>query len=329
MRFFLITIILVLVSIEAHARLRDFVAIDRFTGRNLGTWSAGDGDRVWNNIGCVASSNYNDAFNDPPPVRTPAAIHEPYQYRIRDTAPTPGYFFYLDDDDSNVGNARMAATFEHRDIKVGTSFESLSDDVYDAHSHAGQFNSCNNGDNSEIQMTVLESTLENARAGQYRGRFRAEVMGGSSGTRVRGRNLVLTLSVAEIVRVSSLDNVTLGQWSGTGDMTGDETFCVYSNNDSAGYSVNFSSPNQSGGAFRLVNDSGTEFVDYELEFADSVLGAGVSVGAAAIAGNGSNVAADCAGGQNARLSVTVLEGDLGGATPDSYSDTVTILVAPL
>ena len=329
MRIIVVLLLALTISMEVEARLRDYVNMERFTSRNLGTWSAGDGDRVWNHTHCVASSNYNDTFSDPPPVRTPAAVHEPYQFQIFDEAPSAGYYFYLDDDNTNVGNARLSAAFEHRDVKVGTTFEALSDGVYDTHSHTGQFRGCSNGDNSEVQMTVLETELENARAGRYRGRFRAEAIGGSSGTKVHGRNLVMTLNVAEIVRVSALDNVLLGQWGGSGDLVGNENFCVYSNNDSAGYSISFSSPNESGGTFRLANGTNTEFVDYQLEFADSVGGAGTTVGTGALSGSGSNVAADCGGVNNAQLSVLVVESDLSLATPDSYSDTITILVAPL
>ena len=327
-----ITILLLLVlfaAIEAEARLRDYVNVERFTSRNLGTWSAGDGDRIWTQIHCVASSNYNDRFSDPPPARTPPAVHELYDFQIFDQAPAAGYFFYLDDDNTNVGNARLSASFEHRDVKVGTPFETLTDGVYSSNTHTGQFRDCNNGDNSEVKMTILETELENARAGLYRGRFRAEAIGGSSGTRTHGRNLVMTLRISEIVRISSLDNVLLGPWGGSGDLSGDETFCVYSNNDSAGYTISFSSPNESGGVFRLSNGSGTEFVDYQLEFADSVGGAGSAVGTGSLVGNGSNSASDCGSVDNARLSVSVSEANLGSATPDSYSDTVTILVAPL
>lgn len=329
MRFTFLLLVLLVSSFEVHARLRDYVNMERFTSRNLGTWSAGDGDRTWSQIHCVASSNYNDIYSDPPPVVSPPAIHEAYQFQIFDQAPTAGHHFYLDDDNTNMGNARLSASFAHRDIKVGTSFETLTDGVYDSHSHTGQFRNCSNGDNSEVRMTILETELENARAGRYRGRFRAEAIGGSSGTRVHGRNLVMILNVAEIVRVSALDNILLGQWSGSGDLSSDETFCVYSNNDSAGYSISLSSPNESGGVFRLTNGTSTEFVDYQIEYADSVGGVGVPVSTSALSGTGSNIQADCGSADNARLSVTVTESDLGLATPDSYSDTVTILVAPL
>lgn len=329
MRLFVLIVLVLYSAIEVQARLRSYVNVERFTSRNLGTWSIGDGDRVWNQVHCVASSNYNDAFSDPPPVQSPPAVHELYQFQIFDQAPTAGYYFYLDDDNTNVSNARLSASFEHRDVKVGTPFEILTDGVYSSNVHTGQFRNCGNGDNSEVQMTLLETELENARAGLYRGRFRAEAIGGSTGTRTHGRNLVMTLRVAEIVRISALDNVVLGQWGGTGNLDSDETFCVYSNNDAAGYTITFSSPNMTGGQFRLANATSTEFVNYNLEFADSVAGAGTGVGTGSLSGAGNNTASDCNSVDNSRISVFVSSTDLSVATPDAYTDTVTMLVAPL
>lgn len=327
-------LLIILVCLPANARLRDFVNIQSFSGRNLGTWSAGDGNQLWSNLNCVASSNYTNAFSVPSPNNavSPPAVHELYRFRISDTAAQSGYFMYLDDDSANRGNAMIPVSFEHRDSQVGTGFEPLADGVYDSHAHTGQFKRCNpSNDNSEVQMSILEGDLSNARAGRYRGRFVAQALGGSSGTRSHTRNLVMRITVAGIVRVSALDNVALGSWSGTGDMAASETFCVYSNNDSAGYSIGMSSPNKLGSVFRLANGDTSEFVDYTLEFADSVGGgAGATVASATIPGIGNNSAADCSdGGDNATISITVPQTNLSAATPDSYSDTITLLVAPL
>lgn len=328
LRIFCLSLI-VLISLPASAKEKDFVSLDRFRGGDLGSWTAGDGDLIWTNLGCAASSNYSDAFNDPPPVKSPPVVHEPYQFRISDDS-GGGYHFYLDNDPSNTGNAKISAAFEHRDVKVGTGFETLSDGVYDSHSHTGQFKKCNNGDNSEVRLTLTGLSLSNTRAGKYQGNFRAEMIGGSSGTKTKQQKLKMKVNIAQIVRVSSLDNITLGNWSsGLGDLNGDETFCVYSNNDAAEYTIGISSPNTSGGVFRLGNGTLTEYVDYDLVFADSLGGIGTAVGAGTNPGTGSNTAADCGGVDNARVSVAVTAVNLGAATPDSYSDTITLMVAPL
>ena len=181
--------------------------------RNLGTWSAGDGDRILNHTNCVASSNYNDTFSDPPPARTPPAVHELYQFQIFDQAPTPGYFLYLDDDNTNVGNARLSVMWEHRDVKVGTGFEELSDGVYSTNVHTGQFRGCGNGDNSEVQMTVQilkQTAWKMLEPDNTVGDSELRPLVGSSRPEFMDGNLAATLRVAEIVRVSALDNVLLG-----------------------------------------------------------------------------------------------------------------------
>lgn len=325
---------IILICLPANARLRDFVNIESYTGISLGTWSAGDGNQLWSNLNCVASSNYTNAYSVPSPNNavSPPAVHELYRFRISDTAAQPGYFMYLDDDPTNRGNAMIPVSFEHRDSQVGTGFELLADGIYDSHAHTGQFKRCNpSNDNSEVQMSILETDLASARAGAYRGRFVAQALGGSSGTMSDTRNLIMSIAVAEIVRVSELNNVALGSWSGSGDMAASETFCVYSNNDSAGYTIGMSSPNKLGDAFRLANGDTSEFVDYTLEFNDSVGGgAGTPVASTTIPGIGNNSAADCSdSGDNATISVTVPQANLAAATPDSYADTVTLLVAPL
>ncbi|MBL4680916.1 MAG: hypothetical protein JKY88_09355 [Pseudomonadales bacterium] len=329
-------IVLILTSIltllnasPAEAKLKDFVKLDKFSDVNLGLWASGDGDQTWTNLHCVASSNYNNKFNDPPPIKTPPAVHMPYQFRVKDRAAPAGYYLYLDDDDTNTGSSRLQVSFEHRDIKEGTAFEGLSDNVYDAHGHDGQFNKCKNGKNSELRLVINSAELSKARAGTYTGNFQFRVRGGSSGTKVRSRQISFTIDVAESVRISGLNNIPLGSWSGVGDLTGSETFCIYSNNAAAAYNVLISSSQQDGaGNFRLANGTLTSFINYSIRFADSALGAGVAVGLLPLSGNGSNGQADCGGVSNARLIVDLAEVDLVGSSSDTYSDTITLLVAP-
>jgi len=318
-----------LFSSNTDAKVADFLKIDKFNGVNLGLWAVGDGGQNWINLHCVASSNYNNAYTDPPPVKVPPAVHMPYQFKVIDLGSPVGYFFYLDDDDTNTGNSKIQVSFDHRDIKAGTAYEGLGDNVYDVHAHDGQFKKCKNGKNSEIQMLMSNTELTKARAGQYSGNFRFRVIGGSSGTVERARKILITIDIAESVRISELNNIPLGSWSGTGDMTGDETFCIYSNNDSAAYNVTVSSNQQDGGGnFRLANGPLSSFVNYQLRFADTALGAGVSVGLLPISGTGSNTQSNCNGNNNARLIVDILEADLVSSATDNYSDTVTLLVAP-
>jgi hypothetical protein len=324
-------VLLMLLSSPVLAGQVNYVHVGNIVNTDLGVWAVGDGDQIYTEIFCTASSNYNDAYNDPPPVVAPAAVHLPYQFKLRDRNSPPGFFLYLDNDDANTGNATIEVTFEHRDTKQGSGWETLDDDVYDAHNHDGQFRNCNNGDNGELRVTLLEADLANARAGSYRGRFRMTAQGGTSGTKTESDGMRIDVEIAEAVRISAIDNVALGFWDGSGDKFAEETFCVYSNNDNADYEVTITSPNQDAGDnFFLANAGATETIPYTLQFKDDTTpGGGTTVGGTAIAGTGNNSASDCGGVDSAKLSVTVLEADLAVSVNDSYSDTVTIFVVPI
>jgi len=324
-----ISLTLTLSAFEASAIETSFMNVGNITNQNLGTWAIGDGTQTLSLVHCAASSNYNNGFNDPPPVRVPPAVHAPYEFKILDRAGPAGYFLYLDNDDANTGNARIAVQFEHRDIKDTTAFETLADNVYDSHSHDGQFKKCKNGDNSEVQVTILNADLEKAKAGSYRGRFRMVGRGGSPGLVNESDNFRIDIDIAPAVRISSLDNIAFGTWSGTGGLSAEETFCVYNNTSTSAYEVTITSPNQDGSSNFFVTDGGVKSVGYQLQFKDDVLpGGGSTVGALAIGGVGDNNDLDC-GGDNAKLTVNFLEADLSASSSAVYTDTVTLVVSPI
>jgi len=256
-------------------------------------------------------------------------VHLPYRFKIEDLAPGTGFYLYLDNDTSHVGNARINLSFSHRDVKAGASQETLTNNAYDSHSHEGQFKLCKNTKNSELQMDISNAGLSQARAGLYTGQFRVSVIGGTNGTKKRRRIFTVQIRVAESVRVSALDNINLGSWSGTGNLSASETFCVYSNNSAAAYNVLITSTQQDGsGNFRMTNAGLSTYIAYTLSFADSAIGASTTVKSLAISGIGNNAASNCAGIDNARLDVNFLEASLSGVSSDVYTDTLTLLVAP-
>ncbi len=295
---------------------------------NFGTWSIGMGDQAMIALFCVASANYNNAYNDPPPVVDPPAQHFPYDIKVATRNADPGYYMYLNNDDSNTGNARLTVTFEHRDMLEGTGWETLIHDTYVSHAHDGQFKRCKNGKNSQLRISIPQLQLQNARAGAYRGRWTATGIGGSSGTVVDSDNFRSDLVVSDIVRVSGLTDIAFGVHVPGADQVGERTFCVYANNDSALYNVTISSPNQDGGGnFFLKSPDDT--IPYSLYFKDNTsAGFGTAVGTAAINGNGNNSANDCGSVHNAKISVSVADADIVPSKTGNYSDTLTILVAP-
>jgi len=322
---------LLLYAGNAAAKQADYVDVGRTSNQNLGTWAIGDGAQVSTQVLCTASANYDNAYLDPPPVVSPAAVHEDYQFKVTTLAAPSGYYLYLDGIDTNTGNARIAVQFEHQDTKEPASFETLVDDTYDSHVHKGQFRNCRNGDNSELRMTLSAAELQKAQSGSYSADFRVGAIGGSSGTAVNTSDFNARISVGTASQVSSLDNITFGLWSGTGDLTNSDTFCVYSNTVGATYNITITSPNQDASSnFFLANAGATATIPYQLQFKDDLVAGGeTTVTGATLSGVGNNQAPDCGGVDNARLTVTLLATDLSAATTDTYTDTITILVVPL
>jgi hypothetical protein len=329
-RSLIICLVLLVSAGSAYARLADYMKLGRIPDYGLGIWAYGDGNQSMSMTICAASSNYNNAFKDPPPVKDPPAVHELYDYKVKDRNGPAGFFLYLDNNDANTGNAKLAVRVEHRDTKDGNSWETLADNVYDSHSHTGQFRNCKNGRNSEMRISISAAELEQARAGPYRARLEATGRGGSSGTKKSRRRFNADITVSDIVRVTGLANISLGTYTGGSDINVEESFCVYSNNDTAAYTVTITSPNQDGaGNFLMVNGAATESIAYTLYFKDNLApGVGTQVAAPPIPGSGNNSASNCGGADNAKLSVNVLSVDMGPVSSDTYSDTLTVRVAP-
>lgn len=294
----------------------------------FGNWSIGMGAQSRTATFCVASANYDNGYNDPPPVVSPPAVHENYDIKVLTRNIPPGYYMYLDNNDSNTGNARLSISFEHRDTLDGNSWETLIHDVYDSHAHDGQFKRCKNGKNSQLRVSIPVTELENARAGYYRGKFTATGIGGSSGTVVDSDNFRSDITVADIVRASGLTDIDFGIHVPGSDQVGERNFCVYANNDTASYNVTISSPNQdAGGNFFLKSPDDT--IPYDVYFKDDTTpGFGTAVGLAAINGNGSNSSSTCGGVNNAKISVSVSDSEIVPSKTGNYSDTLTVLVAP-
>ncbi len=134
-------------------------------------------------------------------------------------------------------------------------------------------------------------------------------------------SLDVLVSIADRVQISGLDDIDLGAYSGSGELTGSDSFCVYRNGTGL-YDVEISSANADGGAFRMV--SGTDnFLTYTVTFAGEAVSSGEE-----IEGAGHSTSVTCGGGTNTTLAVSVAEAALQGAVSGSYADTVTMVVSP-
>ena len=139
----------------------------------------------------------------------------------------------------------------------------------------------------------------------------------------------ITVGVGDRVQISGLDDVALGQWSGTGALTGDEELCVYSS--TSNYEITVSGLHASS-TFALRAGGGTT-LPYTANWADDPADAtnanrGVTEGTPLTANVGNNTHFTCNGAINATLRIHITEANLQAAVAGNYSDTLTINVSP-
>ena len=139
----------------------------------------------------------------------------------------------------------------------------------------------------------------------------------------------ISVTVPQLTRISALNDISLGTWSGSGALNGSDSLCVWTT--TGGYNIT-ASGDGAGGAFTLDDGSGTTLA-YTVQWADS---AGAGSGSAMTTGNaltGQTAAATsstCSGGASldATVLVDIAETALASVTDGSYTGTLTLVVAP-
>lgn len=150
---------------------------------------------------------------------------------------------------------------------------------------------------------------------------------GSIGATSSG-DLQVTLAVGDRVRISSLNDIALGGYTGAGDLVGSDAFCAYRNGTGL-YSLSVASANAAAGVYRARK--GAKVIPYTVRIDDDVdasNGLSVVSGATVTGLQGSATSASCSGSDNAALEVTFAAADLQGANAGAYTDTLTLLVQP-
>jgi len=138
----------------------------------------------------------------------------------------------------------------------------------------------------------------------------------------------VSLTINQSYQISGVSDLALGAWSGTGDLSGNDDVCVYTNDASAGYQVNITN---STGSFTVANAGATASVPFAVKWNSTT---GTSGNQAVtynspLAGTGANTSStNCGGGNDANFEVSVLAADLSAAPADSYSSTLSITIEP-
>lgn len=141
----------------------------------------------------------------------------------------------------------------------------------------------------------------------------------------------VSLSISSLVQISGLSDITLNVSDTSSNATGNTSACIYTNVGSGTYNVTVTSANALAGVFR-VKDSGDNYVVYTADWNDEDATGGTALvsGTPLVNQTGANTSqANCGGTPNARLNITFLAANLLLATPGTYTDTITIVVAPV
>ena len=138
----------------------------------------------------------------------------------------------------------------------------------------------------------------------------------------------ITAFVGSLVRVSAVDDLDLGSWSGSGDLTQADNVCVWTT--TGGYNITATGDGGTGSDFALNN--GTQDLAYSVKWGDSAgaatdgLTSGSPLGGQVSGANST----DCNSGTSltATVEVEILGADLSSADSGTYTGVLTLVIAP-
>lgn len=140
-------------------------------------------------------------------------------------------------------------------------------------------------------------------------------------------NVASAYAVAQ-VKISSVNSLSLGTWSGSGSLSDNDDVCIY-NSDTSNYSIT-ASGSGSGQSFAM-SGSGSSMA-FEVWFKGSSGSVGtysqLTSGSPENFSGANQTAVDCGGGVNANVKVSVGALTLGSVPAGSYSGSLTIVVTP-
>ncbi len=135
----------------------------------------------------------------------------------------------------------------------------------------------------------------------------------------------INLDIDPLVMVSNLGDINLGTYSGAGNLTGTDTFCVY-RNGAGNYNITM---NGSGAADAyLLNDGGTNNLAYTVSFTNGSANAMTTLTPLAAQTGANTTSTNCGGTDNVSVGVTVANAALAAAPAGTYTGSLTIIVAP-
>lgn len=138
---------------------------------------------------------------------------------------------------------------------------------------------------------------------------------------------VVSIVKGDTAQITGMADIVLVPWStGQPAPVGSTTACVFASTGL--YSMTATSANPSGAIFRMTD--GLAFIDYTVGWNDGVAGLqAVSNGAALLGLVGDALSLTCGGATPATVQVDITVANMNGAPTGAFSDTLTIIIAPL
>jgi hypothetical protein len=136
----------------------------------------------------------------------------------------------------------------------------------------------------------------------------------------------LTLDIDPLIMISNLGDINLGTYSGAGNLTGNDAFCVY-RNGAGNYNITMNGDGATN-AYTL-SDGGTNTLAYSVDFNNGGVNAMTTLTALTAQTGADTVDTDCStGGDNVSVDVTVSNAALAAAPAGTYTGVLTMIVAP-
>jgi hypothetical protein len=155
----------------------------------------------------------------------------------------------------------------------------------------------------------------------------------------------ISVTITELARVTKVNNLAAGAYSGAVDGNGNgfdmaDDVCIYTNASSGSYRVtlsgNYNSAGAAGTDFFVRGGTAGDTIAYSVGWNDvRATNSGetaATAGTAITSQTGYSTALDCGGATetetNARFHVTMTQADMLAERADTYTGTLTILIAP-
>jgi len=142
----------------------------------------------------------------------------------------------------------------------------------------------------------------------------------------------LSMDIPQLVRISGIQDINFGNFSGGADLSQDVDVCVYTNLDGGEYRVRASGSGVDN-AFDLERDGTGQEVPYVVYWSDTIGTAGDQIalltGQASVVQDGANTASqNCGGGASANFEVRMTANNLLNVPAGQYSGVLTLTILP-